>query len=232
MKFQSKFIHFHSRKCIWKCRLRNGSHVVLASMWYCNDFIILISISNTISHHGRKIIVLNLFPWKKNGICIQISFKFVPMVPVAASQNWSWCQAGDIDKPFPEQVMMQFTDMYMHHDALTHWSLVMHLCISKLGHYWFKAMTSVFTKIIGHIGHFRWHGPNVRWEISQIWIEYIKSIGQMSDEPWKFFGYSVTWYLIGTKPLQYLNQLLYPRPTKLEGGYTGFTLSVRLSVCL
>ena len=24
---------------------------------------------------------------------------------------------------------------------------------------------------------------------------------------------------------------LYPRPTKLEGGYTGFTLSVRLSVC-
>ena len=25
---------------------------------------------------------------------------------------------------------------------------------------------------------------------------------------------------------------LYPRPTKLEGGYTGFTLSVRLSVCL
>ena len=26
-------------------------------------------------------------------------------------------------------------------------------------------------------------------------------------------------------------QFLYPRPTKLEGGYTGFTLSVRLSVC-
>ena len=26
--------------------------------------------------------------------------------------------------------------------------------------------------------------------------------------------------------------LLYPRPTKLEGGYTGFTLSVRPSVCL
>ena len=25
--------------------------------------------------------------------------------------------------------------------------------------------------------------------------------------------------------------LLYPHPTKLEGGYTGFTLSVRLSVC-
>ena len=46
---------------------------------------------------------------------------------------------------------------------------------------------AVFTKIIGHVGHFRWLGPNVWWEISQIWIEYIKSIGQMSDEPWKFF---------------------------------------------
>ena len=46
---------------------------------------------------------------------------------------------------------------------------------------------SVFTKIIGHVGHFRWLGPNVWWEISQIWIEYIKPIGQMSDEPWKFF---------------------------------------------
>ena len=28
-----------------------------------------------------------------------------------------------------------------------------------------------------------------------------------------------------------MTSLLYPRPTKLEGGYTGFTLSVRLSVC-
>ena len=45
-------------------------------------------------------------------------------------------------------------------------------------------------KIIGHIGHFRWLGPNISWEISQIWIEYIKPIGQMSDESWKFFRYT------------------------------------------
>ena len=32
VKFLSKFRHFHSRKCIWKCRLRNGSHFVSASM--------------------------------------------------------------------------------------------------------------------------------------------------------------------------------------------------------
>ena len=29
-----------------------------------------------------------------------------------------------------------------------------------------------------------------------------------------------------------MNKLLYPRPTKLEGGYTGFTLSVRPAVRL
>ena len=27
MKFESEFKHFHSRKCIWKCRLRNGVHL-------------------------------------------------------------------------------------------------------------------------------------------------------------------------------------------------------------
>ena len=32
----SKFIHFHPGKCIWKCRLGNGGHFVLASM--CQSF--------------------------------------------------------------------------------------------------------------------------------------------------------------------------------------------------
>ena len=45
----------------------------------------------------------------------------------------------------------------------------------------------------GHVGHFRWLGPNVWWENSQISIIYIKPIGQMSDEPWKFFVYIVIW---------------------------------------
>ena len=33
VKSQPKFIHFHSWKCIWKCRLENGGHFVSASMW-------------------------------------------------------------------------------------------------------------------------------------------------------------------------------------------------------
>ena len=32
MKFQSILVHFHSRKCIWKCHLGNGSDFVMASM--------------------------------------------------------------------------------------------------------------------------------------------------------------------------------------------------------
>ena len=28
------FIHFHSRKCVWKCRLENGGHFVSASVCY------------------------------------------------------------------------------------------------------------------------------------------------------------------------------------------------------
>ena len=27
-RYESEFYHFHSRKCIWKCRLRNGGHFV------------------------------------------------------------------------------------------------------------------------------------------------------------------------------------------------------------
>ena len=27
-------MHFHSRKCTWKCRMWNGIHFVLASMWW------------------------------------------------------------------------------------------------------------------------------------------------------------------------------------------------------
>ena len=35
MKFQPKFIYFHSRKCFWKCRLLwNVGHLVLASLWF------------------------------------------------------------------------------------------------------------------------------------------------------------------------------------------------------
>ena len=37
MKFQSKFIHFHSRKYISKCHLQNGSHFVSFSMCSCKD---------------------------------------------------------------------------------------------------------------------------------------------------------------------------------------------------
>ena len=52
--------------------------------------------------------------------------------------------------------------------------------------------TAVSMKIIGHVRHFQRLGPNVWWEISQIWIECIKSIRQMYDEPWKYFGYTAT----------------------------------------
>ena len=34
-------------------------------------------------------------------------------------------------------------------------------------------------KIIKHIGYFRWLGPNVWWNILQIWLDYIKPIRQI-----------------------------------------------------
>ena len=34
VKSYSQFINFHSRKCVWKCCLENGGHLVSASMCY------------------------------------------------------------------------------------------------------------------------------------------------------------------------------------------------------
>ena len=59
-------------------------------------------------------------------------------------------------------------------------------CVTTQG----KSTGAVFTKIIGHVGHFRWLGPNVWRKTSQIWREYIKPVRQMSDDPWKFFSYT------------------------------------------
>ena len=42
--------------------------------------------------------------------------------------------------------------------------------------------------------------PKCLREISQIWIEYMKPIGQMSDEPWKFFRYTGAVLVPGTSP--------------------------------
>ena len=48
VKIQSKYHNFHWRKCTWKCRLRNGVHIVSASMlkavrWVGNPHVPLLS---------------------------------------------------------------------------------------------------------------------------------------------------------------------------------------------
>ena len=51
--------------------------------------------------------------------------------------------------------------------------------IIKTAKFWhFEIDYIVFMKIIGHIRHFQWLGPNVWREISQIWIENTKPIYQ------------------------------------------------------
>ena len=77
------------------------------------------------------------------------------------------------------------------------------VCIFLWKKDWFSKwdFIAVFTNIMEH---FRWLGPNVWWEISQIWREYIKPMGKMSDEPWKFFGYTVIVIFIENK-MKHLN---------------------------
>ena len=46
--FLSKFKHFHSRKCTWKCRLRKGGNFASASMCSCSQCHNLTSIVNSL----------------------------------------------------------------------------------------------------------------------------------------------------------------------------------------
>ena len=48
MKYHLKFKSFHSRKCIWKCHLWNGSHFVSASMCYKQSRMIIVFIKASI----------------------------------------------------------------------------------------------------------------------------------------------------------------------------------------
>ena len=85
---------------------------------------------------------------------------------------------------------LRLSDIIWQHRSGSTSAQVMACCLMAPSHYLNQCWLTVFTKIIGHVGHFRWLGPNVRWEIWRILIEYIKPIGQMSDESWKFFGYT------------------------------------------
>ena len=62
--------------------------------------------------------------------------------------------------------------------------------------------SAVFMKIIRHVGHFRWLGPNVWWEISHIWLQYVQPIRQ-NDCLMNHDSFSVIVYTVSV--FQYLN---------------------------
>ena len=125
MKYQSKSIHFHARKCIWKCRLENGGQLVSASMyWYftiqghhlpnCvyNPYDVLIQY-HTLRPRQNGRHFPDIFKWiflnENIGISINISPKFVPRGPInnipTLVQVMAWRRPGD--KPLSEPMMVR-----------------------------------------------------------------------------------------------------------------------------
>ena len=111
--------------------------------------------------------------------------------------HWYW--GNDIVITIPPPAPSYIVSLS--HNGLTHWSQDKMAAILQMtffnSSYWMKIVlfwflfqwillpkvqlyaNTMFIKIIGHIVHFRWLGPNVWREISQIWIEYIKPIRQI-----------------------------------------------------
>ena len=134
VKFYSKFRLRHGRKCIWKCRLQKGAHLVQAPMCEVRDPALLISLHAKISvsklispgQHGRhfaddifKCIFLNENAW----ISIKISLKFVLNGLInnisALIQIMAWRRQGD--KPLSEHMVVR---------------LPTHICVTRPQ--WFK----------------------------------------------------------------------------------------------
>ena len=74
MKFQSKFIYFHSRKCIWKCRRRNGVHLFRPQCVNIN--ITVFSEQSTAVHHWRS------------HILTQTNIKLLPDIRLQKISSW------------------------------------------------------------------------------------------------------------------------------------------------
>ena len=107
--------HFHSRKCIWKCRVKNGGHFVWASMcqwmWYWKDIDkgTRLNIFCCYSSYYKGAIATQV--WYKQDIdrCsfICCCFQSKPLRPQITEMNWTkklkgvfrgWCEMCFVDR--------------------------------------------------------------------------------------------------------------------------------------
>ena len=138
MKFQPEFKHFHSRKCISKCRLRNSVHFVSASIvFYLFELLFHLAhmllqhvaifqcqdIFNTLrprqdGRHFADDIFKCIFSNENCCILIKFSLKYVRKGPIdnnpALVQIMAWRRSGD--KPLSEPMMI---------------SLPTHICVAR-----------------------------------------------------------------------------------------------------
>ena len=80
---------------------------------------------------------------ENTSVLIQISLKFDPYGPVENKwvlvQVMAWHLTGNYsqEKPLAKPIMTQLTNASGHNE-LTHWGRVMHICLIKLSHHWFR----------------------------------------------------------------------------------------------
>ena len=108
---------------------------------------------------------------------------------------------------------------------------------------WKVSVRNTTAKIADEIGLNKWHFPQAQWFNWPWFLEELFNPDKECHSPvawqpimeehfywWVYLGATYIYLSLLAKGVWSSHLLLYPRPTKLEGGYTGFTLSVRLSV--
>ena len=124
MKFESNFIHFHSRKCISKGRLRNDGHFVSVSM--CSNVSDDFTEWPLMLGHGWLISDFVSIVWcKKMWLYILLLIKHI-------------CFA--LINRFIQQKSQQCNFFFCRYiiRPIEGWNLVMRIYIDELGHNWFR----------------------------------------------------------------------------------------------
>ena len=82
VKSQSKFRHFHSRKCIGKCRLKNGGHVSSSSMCEWGDIYSEAQVECALRHEMRVVSLVEMRRRGRPGVTALTGWWWV--VPISA----------------------------------------------------------------------------------------------------------------------------------------------------
>ena len=139
------------------------------------DFFAIFYTTKFITMHGISITWSTQHEWQAamNSSCLVLHICVMKNNSHFPSNTFMWCNSLSYSLTSPEEdhyfgrkiILKTFFFSAIFHSKTAVSPLLLHWRYCSLAQ-WYCFTNTVFTKIIRHVGHFRWLGPNVWWEIS------------------------------------------------------------------